>query len=124
MKNRTIIETAFRDIPDIYSGFSLMRDLIYQSALEGEKRHRPGRPSPRNFPASVAAKYFVVKWLAGYASGRDKLPTIADVHSLRPDVVLSASFAADYTQTLGAWANSIPAAFWEIDYAELMGATA
>lgn len=120
MKARTLIETAFRDIPDIYSGFSLARDIIYREALAGEKQHRNGRQSPRDFPATLAAKYFTVKWLAGYASGRDAMPTIANVHRMRRDCVLSASFAADYPE-FAEWAKSVPAEFWALDYVELMG---
>lgn len=121
MKARTLIETAFRDIPDIYSGFSLMRDVIYDAALEGEKRHRAGRAdSPRNFPATLAAKYFTVKWLAEYTLNPSRLPSIAEVHRMRQDCVLAASFAADNVGALYAWALAIPEEFHTLNYAEMM----
>lgn len=123
MTTRTIIETAFRDIPDIYSGFSLARDLIYRAALEGEKRHRNSRSdSPRNFPASLAAKYFTVKWLAEYTIHPSRLPSISDIHRMRQDCILSASFSADNVGALYSWAMSVPAEFWELDYAKMMEA--
>jgi len=122
MSARSVIETAFRYIPDIYDGFNLVCNNIYREALEGEKRHRSGRQSPKSFPASLAAKYFTVKWLAGYVSGRDQIPTIADVHRMRKDCILAASYAEFYREQLTQWAKSIPAEFWDIDYAELMGA--
>ncbi len=122
MKPRTLIEACFRDIPDVYDGFNLARDNVYRLALEGERKHRSGRSTttPQDFTASLAAKYFTVKWLAEYASNRSNLPTIADVHRLRPDVVLAASYAAYYPETLGPWARAIPAEFWSLDYAVLM----
>ena len=123
MKARTLIDTAFRDIPDIYSGFNLMRDVIQSAALEGEKRHRNSRSdSPRNFPASLAAKYFTVKWLAEYTLQPSRLPSIADIHRMRHDCVLAASFSADNVGVLYAWAMAVPAEFWELDYAKLMQA--
>jgi len=117
-KQRRIIKNAFRSIPDIYDGFRLVSDKVYDLALEGEKRHRSGR-SVKGFPAPLAAKYFTVKWIAGYASGRDAMPEIRDIHRLHPDCVLAASYAADYIQ-LSEWARSVPAYFWALDYASLM----
>lgn len=121
MKARTLIETAFRDIPDIYSGFDLMRDVIQAAALEGERRHRAVRSdSPKAFPASLAAKYFTVKWLAEYTLHPSRLPKIAEIHRMRKDCVLSASFAADNAGALYSWALSVPAEFWALDYAKMM----
>ena len=120
MKARTLIETAFRDIPDIYSGFILMRYVIYDAALKGEKRHRNGRPCRKDFPVTLAAKYFTVKWLAEYTLHPSSLPTIAEIHSMRRDCVLAASFSADNVGALYAWALSVPDGFWALDYAALM----
>ena len=117
-KQRRIIEDAFRSIPDIYDGFQLVSDNVYELSLEGEKRHRSGR-SIKGFPATLAAKYFTVKLIAGYASGRDAMPEIRDIHRLRQDCVLAASYAADYIQ-LAEWARSVPADFWVLDCASLM----
>ena len=118
MTTRTVISAAYDSIPD---GFNTARDRIYRAALDSERAHRKGRfGTPRDFPASLAAKYFTVKWLAEYTRRPSRLPTIAEIHRLRPDVVLAASFAADNTGALYAWAVSVPAEFWALDYADLM----
>ena len=121
MTPRKLIETAFRDIPDIYSGFSLVRDAIQRAALEGEKSHRRSRyDTPKSFPASLAAKYFTVKWLAEYTLHPSRLPEIAEIHRMRQDCVLAASFSADNAGALYAWALSVPDEFWALDYAKMM----
>ena len=121
MTTRTVISAAYDSIPDIPDGFNTARDRIYRAALDSERAHRKGRfGTPRDFPASLAAKYFTVKWLAEYTRRPSRLPTIAEIHRLRPDVVLAASFAADNVGTLHAWAMAVPAEFWALDYAEMM----
>jgi hypothetical protein len=117
-KQRNIIAAAFASIPEVYDGFRLISEILRCDCLESEKQHRQGRSVP-GFPATLAAKYFAARWLAKYASGRARLPEIREVHRLRPECVLAASYAADFPE-FKAWADSLPVEFWELDYAEMM----
>ena len=117
-KQRRAIDAAYDTAPAIYDGFKLATERLFDLALASEKQYRKGR-TITGFSASSAARYFAVKWLAEYASGRSRLPELAEIHRLRPDVVLAASYAAAYPE-FKAWADSIPAEFWDLDYAQMM----
>lgn len=117
-KQRNIITAAFASIPEMYDGFRPISEILRRACLESEKQHRQGR-SVSGFPATLAAKYFAAQWLAKYASARARLPEIREVHRLRPECVLAASFAADFPE-FKVWADSLPAEFWELDYAMMM----
>lgn len=117
-QQRNIITAAFASIPEVYDGIRLISEVLQHACLESEKQHRQGR-SVHGFPATLAAKYFAARWLAKYASGRTRMPEVREVHRLRRECVLAASYAADFPE-FKAWADSLPPEFWKLDYAEMM----
>lgn len=69
-----------------------MLEQAYQAALDGERRHRRGRPGRHKASAQVAAKYFAVKWVAHAPLA---LESWLDAVDVRTDVL--------YGQGLRAW---------------------
>lgn len=123
LKPAAIIAQAFDSIPDIYDGFRTIRTRLFDVAYKSEKEYRKDRNPIKGFTAADAARYFVVRWLAGYTIGEVPLPTIADISHMRPDCVLAASYAAEHRKLLMKWASqskSLPESFWALDYSELM----
>ena len=120
LKPAAIIAQSFDSIPDIYDGFNTIRNRITDLAYKSEKEYRQDSMPNRGFTAADASRYFVVRWLAGYVTGKNALPEIADISHMRPDVVLAASYAAEHRAMLKDWAESVPAEFWALDYCELM----
>jgi hypothetical protein len=118
-KQRNIIMAAFASIPEVYAGFRLISEVLRRACLESEKQHRRGYYGKPGMPATLAAKYFAARWLAEYGSGRAPLPELRRLHSLRTECMLAASYAADFPE-FKSWADSLPAEFWELDYAEMM----
>lgn len=119
-KPAAIITKAFDAIPDIYDGFRTIRERIFDVAYKSEKAYRTDRRAIPGFTAADAARFFVVRWLAGYTTGRDAMPTISEISHMRLDVVLAASYAAEHHDRLLSWAESVPAEFLALDYAALM----
>lgn len=118
-QQEALIRAAFNTIPELPHGFSNGRDLLYGKSLEGEKQHRRNSPSPKSFPATLAARYFTVKLLREYAMG-ERTVTVADYLRVREDHFYAAALASEHFNVLWAWALAVDPAFAALDYAELM----
>lgn len=120
LKPAAIIAKYFYALPDIYDGFSTIRTRLFDVAYKSEKEYRKDRRPNRGFTTADAARYFVVRWLSRYVTGKYEFPTIAEVNHMRPDCVMAASYAAEHHDRLIAWAESLPDEFLALDYAALM----
>lgn len=72
-KVRETIDTAYVElIRACDQSYDAATTLVraYEAALEGEKRHRKGRPGPWAQSCSTAARYFVIKWVIDHTPGR------------------------------------------------------
>lgn len=79
------------------------RENLFRLAIEGEKSHRGSdfaRFHRDAVTVSQCARMFTVRWIAGFLCRADKMPTIKNVLSLRPDVVLAAGLVANYRQEI------------------------
>lgn len=113
-----IVATLFRDIPDIYQGFGLMRDKLYNLELQAEKDHRSNRPSPKGFSTADAARYFTVQHLYDGATASYTIESVIDI---RYEAILGVAFAKRYSEELASWMEAVrQSEFAQVDYAELM----
>jgi hypothetical protein len=121
LKPAVIIAKAFDAIPVIYAGFRTIKEKMFDVSYKSEKEYRKDRAPIPGFTSADAARYFVVRWLAGYTTGKDAMPTIVDINHMRPDRVMAASYAAEHKDLLINWcAESVTESFWALDYAKLM----
>jgi hypothetical protein len=120
-----LIQQAYRALPDNIRpslGRPVMHQHLYTLALASEKEHRRfiEVPTPADFTANTAAKFFVVKSLAN-PKNRDYVVT--DLLRYREVVLWAAAYALEYeAEIAAAWNNAGVA--WanlqDIDYAKLL----
>lgn len=122
-KQLAIIRRAYDSVPDFQEGFTHLTNVMLDTALVGEKRHRNGRPAVRNFPALYAARYFVVKWLLDAATTTTP-PRLSDYLSLRTECFMAAAIADSerHGPLLREWAGKAEwrGEFNALDYVTMM----
>ena len=126
--NRTqslhLIALAFAPLTDIQIGFDTVGDKLFRMSLESERGHRRIRPSGADRPkasATVAARLFVVKYLADALAEPNKY-TVADILRIRQERLYAQAFVAEYGDAIrAAWkAEGVgPADLRALDYCEL-----
>jgi hypothetical protein len=68
----------------------------YRLAWASESSYRRTRSGKAHCTVAVAARSFVVRWIAQYAHEPHRLPSIGGVLALRPDVIMAAALVANY----------------------------
>lgn len=120
--SKTLMQ-IYRALPDLCAGFSDYKAQMYSTTLEGERRHRRGRPDSMRCGISkdLAAQYFVVKFLKeAVEEKREQLDAGLALY-VRPEVMTSYALAKKFAPELKVWHDAQDwAAFDKLDYAEMM----
>ena len=115
---------AYAPLTDIQIGFDTVGDKLFRMSLESERGHRRLRPSGADAPkasATVAARLFVVKYLADALAEPDKY-TVTDILDIRKERLYAQALAAKYGGAIrAAWAAEgvSPADLRALDYCAL-----
>lgn len=125
---RSLIIEAFRNAPEIYSGFRrVIQDTLYDECHAAEKQHRRGHPAVAGFSVALAAQYFAVRYVRDYMLHADKMPNVGDYLHLRHECFTAAAIVRQYgfgrgseSKKLQDWIASIPPEFDAIDYPDMM----
>ncbi len=120
-----LVENAFSALYVLDNiSWSHYREQLFQAALEGEKQHRGSNfGHPNAASATVCAKMFAVRWLAGHLTKSDKMPKVKDFLSVRRECYIAAALVLNYRKeirkALKPYDLNELAAF---DYVEFVGA--
>ena len=120
-----LIENLFRSIPDMWAGFKLMRDDLFDLNQKAEKQHRKGAYSSRyNCTVSNIAKYFTVMHLfegMQAATGEKQGYTIEAILHIRLECLKAQAYAMENKEKLQAWYKLVQESrFNDLDYCELI----
>jgi hypothetical protein len=119
-KQAKIINEAFSRLPETYHGFTTCKDLLLSECIAAEKNHRSCRPAVPGFSASLAGKYFTVKYLLDAVRFPERMPTAADYLSFRHEIFTAYAIVSEALPQFTAWAEGVPLEFDAIDYCKMM----
>ncbi len=120
-----IIREAYYELIglNLQDGFKEVHSYLFDKNLAAERQHRKGAPYGihHGITANDAAKLFTVSHLLEGWAEPDKW-TVADILSIRTEVLYSQAYAKRFHTELGPWARKWAEPFKSVDYAELMRA--
>jgi len=115
-RTKLLIERAY-DRLDVLNDIDHRRylDRLFEERKLEERIHRAGNPKGFTGTVDIAAKLFIVRDLARFATGKE-LPTIADFVALKPSYMYAASLFANFGGLISANLRVDAPALAELDY--------
>jgi len=119
---KNTIETAFNKLYKLdHLSWTNHREEMYKEELKGERQHRQGKPEgiteKPKAPASLAAKYFVVKWVLEALQDNSVKPS--DILHCRKSSLVAKGLVELYRAEIEECLEGFDLAkFAEIDYCE------